>query len=89
MKPSSARASSGQGGKELSDLRGLTVPVRLTGPLAGPTWQIDWVTAGREMLKSRAADELKERLKVDDLEDKAKEKARERVGDALKGLLGR
>ena len=89
VRASVVATSSGQGGKELSDLNGLTVPVRLTGPLAGPTWQIDWVTAGREMLKSRAADELKERLKVDELQDKAKDKARERVGDALKGLLGR
>lgn len=85
--------SSGQGGRELSDLRGLTVPVRLTGPLDGPNWQIDWATAGREMLKSRAAAELKERLKVDEnlqsLQDKAQEKAKGKIGDALKGLLGR
>ncbi len=89
VRASVVATSGGQGGKDLEDLRGLTVPVQLTGPLTAPTWQIDWATAGREMLKSRAADELKERLKVDELEDKAKEKARERVGDALKGLLGR
>lgn len=89
VRASVVATSGGQGGKDLADLNGLTVPVRLTGPLAAPNWQIDWVSAGRDMLKSRAANELKERLKVDELEDKAKEKARERVGDALKGLLGR
>ena len=89
VRASVVASSSGQGGKELADLNGLTVPVRLTGPLTGPSWQIDWMTAGRELLKSRAGNELKERLKVDELEDKAREKARERVGDALKGLLGR
>lgn len=89
VRASVVATSGGQGGKDLADLNGLTVPVRLTGPLAAPNWQIDWVTAGREMLKSRAANELKERLKVDDLENRAKDKARERVGDALKGLLGR
>lgn len=81
--------STGQDGKELEDLRGVTIPVRLTGPFSAPKWQIDWTTAGREALKSRAAAELKERFKTDELRDKAKEKARERVGDALKGLLGR
>ncbi len=81
--------STGQDGKELEELRGVTIPVRLTGPFSGPKWQIDWASAGRDALKSRAAAELRERLKTDELRDKATEKARERVGDALKGLLGR
>ncbi|MET0509056.1 MAG: AsmA family protein, partial [Burkholderiaceae bacterium] len=58
--------SGGQGGKDLENLRGVTIPVRLTGPLDGPSWQIDWASAGREALKSRAAAELKERLKTDE-----------------------
>ncbi len=77
--------STGQGGRELEELRGVTIPVRLTGPFENLSWAIDWGTAGKEALKSRAASELKERLKTDDLESKAKEKAR----DALKGLFNR
>jgi AsmA protein len=77
--------STGQGGKDLADLRGVTIPVRLTGPFDKLDWQIDWETAGRDALKSRATAELKERLKTDDLEGKA----RERLGDALKGLFKR
>lgn len=77
--------SAGQGGRELEQLRGVTIPVRLTGPFENLSWAIDWETAGKEALKSRAADELKERLKTDELENKAKEKAR----DALKGLFKR
>ena len=77
--------SAGQGGRELDDLRGVTIPVRLTGRFEALAWNIDWATAGREALKSRAATELKERLKTDELEDKAKE----RLGDALKGLFRR
>ncbi|MGE0799169.1 MAG: AsmA family protein [Lautropia sp.] len=77
--------SAGQGGRELDELRGVTIPVRLTGPFDAPDWQIDWATAGREALKSRAAAELKDRLKSEQLEEKAKE----RIGDALKGLLRR
>ncbi len=82
-------SGSGQGGRELDDLRGVTVPIRLAGSLEEPSWQIDWATAAREALKSRAAAELKERLQSDERLDKAKEKARERIGDALKGLLNR
>ncbi|MET0507946.1 MAG: hypothetical protein ABWZ78_07145, partial [Burkholderiaceae bacterium] len=81
--------SGGQGGKELESLRGVTIPVRLTGPLDGPSWQIDWASAGREALKSRAAAELKEQLKTDESVERAKDKARERLGETLKGLLGR
>ena len=77
--------SAGQGGRELDDLRGVTIPVRLTGRFEALAWNIDWATAGREALKSRAAAELKGRLKTDELEDKAKE----RLGDALKGLFRR
>ena len=75
--------SSGQGGKELEGLRGVTIPVRLTGPFEQLSWQIDWETAGKEALKGRAKEELQKRLGTDDLEGKAKDKAR----DALKGLF--
>jgi AsmA protein len=77
--------STGQDGKDLAELRGVTLPVRLTGPFDQVDWQIDWETAGREALKSRAAAELRDRLKTDDLEGKAREK----LGDALKGLFKR
>ncbi len=75
--------TTGQGGKDLEQLHGVTVPVQLVGPLASPDWRIDWATAGREVLKSRAGAELKERLKTDQLEGKA----RERLDDALRGLF--
>ena len=77
--------STGQGGKDLENLRGVTIPVRLTGPFDQLAWQLDWESAGKEALKSRAKEELKERLKTDDLEGKAREKA----GEALKGLFNR
>ena len=77
--------STGQGGRELAELNGVTIPVRLTGPFDSLDWQIDWETAGKEALKSRATSEIKERLKTDQLEEKAKEK----LGDALKGLFKR
>jgi AsmA protein len=77
--------STGQGGKDLAEVRGVTIPVRLTGPFEQLAWQIDWETAGKEALKSRASAEIKERLKIDDIEGKAKEK----LGESLKGLFKR
>ncbi|MGE4221685.1 MAG: AsmA family protein, partial [Alphaproteobacteria bacterium] len=78
-------SGSGQGGRDLAELNGVTIPVRLTGPYENLSWAVDWETAGKEALKSRAANELKERLKAQDLEGKAKEK----LGDSLKGLFRR
>ena len=81
--------STGQGGKELDELRGVTIPVQLSGPIAAPTWQIDWVSAGRDALKSRAASELKERLKTDPRVEELKDRARERLGGSLRDLFKR
>ncbi|MFK7966204.1 MAG: AsmA family protein [Burkholderiaceae bacterium] len=50
--------SKGQGGKEAEDLKGVTIPVKLTGPFEQLAWAIDWNVAAKEMLKSRAAAEL-------------------------------
>ena len=40
-------------------MRGVTIPVRLTGPFDQLDWQIDWETAGKEALKSRAKEEIR------------------------------
>jgi len=50
--------SKGQGGKDVEELKGVTIPVRLTGPFDQLAWAIDWNVAAKEMLKSRAAAEL-------------------------------
>ena len=72
----------------------MTIPVRVTGALASPGWQIDWAAAAREMIESRAADKLKESIapKVDELQrkrDDAKEDLKGRATDKLRGLFGR
>lgn len=88
----------GQGGRDLDELRGVTIPVVLSGPFAALQWRIDWVAAGRDALKGRLGDELKGRLapKVDELKERLgsdrgaiEGKARDKVQDALKDLLRR
>lgn len=65
-----AGTSKGQGGAELEALRGLTVPVQLSGPLEAPQWKIVWsdVAAGaaqatlKNQLEEKLQDKLRERL---------------------------
>jgi len=66
--------TAGQGGRELSDLGGVTVPVRLTGSFDAPQYKIDFsgIAAGAakavaekktEEIKARVQDQVKDRLK--------------------------
>lgn len=73
----------GQGGKELEDLAGLTVPVRVSGPLADLKYQVDYKAAAGDLAKSRVGGKLKEGI------EKRKDQIEDKVRDRLKGLLGR
>lgn len=70
----------GQDGREINELRGVTVPVKLSGPFEKVAYTIDWGSVAKDALKSKATEQLKEKL-----QPKVQEKAR----DVLKGLLGR
>jgi AsmA protein len=65
----------GQGGKELAELKGLTIPVKITGTFNNPKPSVDLAS----MVKDKAKEELK---------GKAEEKLKEKLGDDLGGLLG-
>ena len=71
--------TAGQGGKELSDLSGVTVPVRLTGSFDAPQYKIDFsgIAAGA----AKAVVEKKT--------EEIKAKVQDQVKDRLKGLFGR
>jgi AsmA protein len=66
---------SGQGGKELAELKGLTIPVKIGGTFSEPKPTVD--------LASMVQDKAKEELKA-----KAEEKIKEKLGGDLGGLLG-
>ncbi|MCM5680827.1 AsmA family protein [Schlegelella sp. S2-27] len=94
-----AGTSKGQGGAELAALRGLTVPVRLTGPLDAIDWRVQWsavaVGAAENTLKNKLADKLKKELGVPSAEPAAPAasapakptKPRDALKDKLKDLL--
>ncbi len=93
--------SKGQEGRELEELKGLPIPVRITGPFANLKFDIQY----DEILKARAKaaldkekakqkekveekkQELKQELKQEEKE--LKEKAEEKLKEKFKGLLGR
>jgi len=75
----------GQGGNDLSQLNGVTLPVHLTGPFAAMSYQLDWSSVATQAIKSKAADKVKSLLG-----DKLKPgKDPSKITDALKGLLGK
>jgi AsmA protein len=55
-------APTGQEGADLAALKGLTVPVRLTGPFEAVEWKIQWSAVAGDVLRNKAEDTLKEKL---------------------------
>lgn len=71
--------AAGQGGEGLANLKGVTVPVRLTGPFEKPDWKIEFSGIASEAVK----------VKLDETKQALQQKATEQLKDKLKGLLGR
>ena len=78
-KASVVASSAGQGGQGLDQLKGLTVPVRVTGPFENLSYKIEF--------GSLVADAAK--AKVEEKKQEVKAKAEEKVKDKLKGLFGK
>lgn len=84
--------SKGQGGKELQDLSGLTVPVRLKGSWLDPDISLDLKSlfeekAKAEIEKKKAELKAKAEEKIEEKKQEAIEKAQEKVEDKLKDAL--
>ncbi len=75
LKVSIVGSSKGQAGKELADLKGLTIPVKITGTFSKPKPSVDLAS----MFKEQATEEIKAKV-ADKLQDK--------LGGDLGGLLG-
>lgn len=101
-KPTVVETATGQDGKALENLRGLTIPIQLSGNLFAPKVRLDI----QEALKNKALDGVRQRLdgekaeldqkrkeEEDRLKRQAEEKITEKLGegavDQLRGLFGR
>ncbi len=82
-KASIVATSQGQGGKERDRLAGLTVPVRLSGSFDDLKYDVDFRGMAGQAAKSEIGGKIKDRV------EQNKDKIEERLGDKLKGLLGR
>ncbi|MCM2289838.1 MAG: AsmA family protein [Sulfuritalea sp.] len=78
-KASVVASATGQGGQGLDQLKGLTVPVRVTGPFEKLSYTLE--------LGSLVEDAAK--AKVEEKKEEIKAKAEDKVKDKLKGLFGR
>ncbi|BAO27957.1 AsmA family protein [Sulfuritalea hydrogenivorans] len=78
-KASVVGTSAGQGGKEVDQLKGVTVPVRVSGPFDKLAYQIEFGS-----LVSDAA-----KTKVEAKKEEVKARVEEKAKDKLKGLFGK
>ena len=69
----------GQGGKELAALKGITVPVRVSGPFDALKYTLDFNALAGEVVKQ----------KVEEKKEELKSKVQEGLKEQLKGLFGR
>lgn len=72
-------SSTGQGGKDLAALKGLTIPIKISGKFDSPQYSVDMGSLAAELAKSQLGDKAKEEIN----------KVVPGLGDALKGLFGR
>lgn len=83
VKAAVVASAKGQGGQELEELAGLTVPVKLSGSFDALKYDVDYRSVAADLAKSKVGGKVKEKL------EKKKGKVEEKVRDQLKGLLGR
>lgn len=82
-KVSIVETSKGQEGKDLEELRGITVPIRLRGPFDKLSYSLEVGDLLKDAAKARVEEKKQE------LKEKANEKIQEKLGDKLKGLFGK
>ena len=90
----------GQDGAELAALKGLTVPVHLSGPFEAMDWRIEWSAIAAQAIKtevgSQVKDKLREKLGLPSAasaasgsseSDALKDAARDKLKEKLKGIF--
>lgn len=86
----------GQGGDELAALRGVTVPVRLSGPFDALDWKIEWSAVATGAIANKLRDRLGDKLGIGAPDAAAsapakpatpKEAAREALKDKLRNIF--
>ena len=77
LKTSIVGSLQGQGGEDLKALKGLTIPVRITGPFSDPSYKPD--------LSAMLSDKVKQ--KVEKKKEEVKDRLKDKLKNKLKGLF--
>jgi AsmA protein len=89
VKASVVATSTGQGGKDLAQVAGVTAPVRITGPFENLKYSVDVTALATDAAKDALARELERRLGGRKApQDGSGQSQGGSVGDALRGILG-
>ena len=82
----------GQDAKDLAELKGLSLPLKITGTFSEPKPRIDMANLmqaqAKEKLKAALAEKLDTEKLQEKLQDKLGDQMGEQLGDKLGGLLG-
>ncbi len=95
VKASIVGTSKGQGGRDAEELKGVTVPVRVSGPLAAPAYKLDFNAMASDAVKQKAEEavrgQLEKRLGGGVAKEGAKDapKSGGSLKEGIKGLFGR
>ncbi len=77
LRTSVVATATGQGGKDLDAVKGLTIPVRLSGPFDQPDWKIELSAVAGEAVKA----------KVEEKKTELRQQADDKLKGKLKGLF--
>ena len=91
-KASLVATSTGQGGKESADVRGITAPVRITGPFDNLKYTVDVAALATDAAKDALARELERRLgggQAGKAGAQGEKPSGSSTRDVLRGILGR
>ncbi len=89
LKATIVATSTGQGGKDVSDVRGLTAPVRVTGTFDNLKYRVDVGALAADAAKSAVTREIERRLGGGQQGTGGQQGSGGSIGDALRGILRR
>jgi AsmA protein len=91
-----ASSPTGQDGAELAALRGVTVPVQLSGPFDAIDWKVQWSGVAAAAVENRLKDKLADKLGLAKPNEPAQgasapapQKLEDKLKDRLRGLLSK
>ena len=80
----------GQGGPELQAIKGLTIPVKLSGPFTAIGWKIDFAGMVGDIAKQKLDEKKQEvQAEVQKKVEEQKTRLQDQLKDKLKGLFGK